>query len=59
MSMKILVLGGCGIQGKAILYDLSRNRDVSEVVCADAFLEGLSPFRKHLDMNKIKLKIFF
>jgi len=26
MSMKILVLGGCGIQGKAILYDLSRSR---------------------------------
>ena len=55
MSMKILVLGGCGIQGKAILYDLSRNRDVSEVICADAFPEGLLPSRKHLDMNKIKL----
>ena len=35
--MKILVLGGCGIQGKAILYDLSRNPNVSEVICADVF----------------------
>jgi len=53
--MKILVLGGCGIQGRAILYDLSRNPKVNEVVCADVFPESLSPFRKHLDMNKIKL----
>ena len=53
--MKILVLGGCGIQGRAILYDLSRNRDVREVVCADAFPESFSPFQKHLDMKKIKL----
>jgi saccharopine dehydrogenase-like NADP-dependent oxidoreductase len=53
--MKVLVLGGCGIQGKAILYDLSRNHEVTEVVCADAFPENLSPFEKFLDMAKIEL----
>ncbi len=53
--MKVLVLGGCGIQGRAILYDLSRNHEVNEVVCADVFPESLSPFQKHLDMKKIKL----
>jgi len=33
--MKVLVLGGCGIQGRAALYDLSRNPSVSQVTCAD------------------------
>jgi saccharopine dehydrogenase-like NADP-dependent oxidoreductase len=33
--MKVLVLGGCGIQGKAALYDLSRNESVDQVTCAD------------------------
>jgi saccharopine dehydrogenase-like NADP-dependent oxidoreductase len=33
--MKALVLGGCGIQGRAALYDLSRNPDVAQITCAD------------------------
>ena len=33
--MKVLVLGGCGIQGRAALYDLSRNVNVDYVICAD------------------------
>ena len=33
--MRILVLGGAGLQGKAVLYDLSRSRQVKEVVCAE------------------------
>ncbi len=33
--MKALVLGGCGIQGRAALYDLSRNPSVDQVICAD------------------------
>ncbi|MGB5422670.1 MAG: saccharopine dehydrogenase C-terminal domain-containing protein [Desulfobacterales bacterium] len=33
--MKALVLGGCGIQGRAALYDLSRNSNVDQVTCAD------------------------
>jgi saccharopine dehydrogenase-like NADP-dependent oxidoreductase len=33
--MKVLVLGGCGLQGRAALYDLSRNVSVDHVTCAD------------------------
>jgi lysine 6-dehydrogenase len=34
-AMKVLVLGGCGIQGRAALYDLSRNVSVEHITCAD------------------------
>jgi len=33
--MKVLVLGGCGIQGRAALLDLSRNPGVEQVTSAD------------------------
>jgi saccharopine dehydrogenase-like NADP-dependent oxidoreductase len=33
--MNVLVLGGCGIQGRGALYDLSRNPRVGRIVCAD------------------------
>jgi saccharopine dehydrogenase-like NADP-dependent oxidoreductase len=54
--MKILVLGGAGLQGKAVLHDLSRSPQVKEVVCADTNLAPLTPFSKFLDMNKIRLQ---
>jgi lysine 6-dehydrogenase len=40
--MKIIVLGGLGYQGKAAVIDLMRSTEVTEVVCADARLDGLS-----------------
>jgi len=52
--MKILVLG-CGMQGKAVLFDLSKSADVEEVICADVNPGNLGPFRDFLDMNKIKM----
>ncbi len=33
--MKIAVLGGLGIQGRAVVADLSRSPGVEEVLCAD------------------------
>jgi len=54
--MKILVLGGAGLQGKAVLHDLSRSPQVKELVCADTNLDPLSTFAKFLDMNKIRLQ---
>jgi lysine 6-dehydrogenase len=33
--MNILVLGGCGIQGKGALFDLSKNPLVDQIICAD------------------------
>jgi saccharopine dehydrogenase-like NADP-dependent oxidoreductase len=53
--MKILVLGGCGLQGKAVLHDLSRSSEVKEVVCADINLEPIRRIEKFLDMSKIGL----
>lgn len=55
--MKILVLGGAGLQGKAVLHDLSRSPHVKEVVCADINLAPLSAFKKFLDMDKIRLQV--
>ncbi|MGD9122444.1 MAG: saccharopine dehydrogenase NADP-binding domain-containing protein, partial [Desulfobacterales bacterium] len=33
--MNLLVLGGCGIQGRAALYDLSGKASVDHITCAD------------------------
>lgn len=54
--MKVLVLGGAGLQGRAVLHDLSKSTEVKEVVCADRTFESLSSFKKLLDMKKIKLE---
>ncbi len=42
--MQVLVLGGCGSQGRAALYDLSRNRNVAHITCADIRPELLDSF---------------
>ena len=58
--MKVLVLGGCGIQGRAALYDISRNPLVDRIVCADInpdlihsfeFLDTAKIYSQRLDAN--------
>ena len=51
--MKVLVLGGCGIQGRAALYDLSRNASVDHVTCADIQPELVHSF-DFIDKAKIQ-----
>jgi lysine 6-dehydrogenase len=51
--MKVLVLGGCGIQGRAALYDLSRNPSVDQVTCADIRPELIHSF-DFLDKARIQ-----
>lgn len=51
--MKVLVLGGCGIQGKAAVVDLSANPAVEEVICADANLDGLEAIKPFIDTAKV------
>ncbi len=51
--MIVLVLGGCGAQGRAAVYDLVRCPDVREVICADARLDALRHIRDFVDMSKI------
>ena len=55
--MRVLVLGGAGMQGKAVLHDLSRSPQVKAVVCADVHLGPLLPFSRFLDLNKITLQV--
>ena len=50
--MRVLVLGGCGSQGRAALYDLSRNDGVEQITCADSRPEVLDSF-DFIDKAKI------
>jgi lysine 6-dehydrogenase len=52
--MKVLVLGGCGQQGRAALYDLSRNASVDQVTCADIQPEHVHSF-DFIDTTKIQI----
>ena len=51
--MKVLVLGGCGSQGRAALYDLSRNASVEHIACADIQPEFVHSF-DFIDKAKIQ-----
>jgi len=51
--MRVLVLGGCGIQGRAALYDLSRNSGVAHMTCADIQPDLIDSF-DFIDTKKIK-----
>jgi saccharopine dehydrogenase-like NADP-dependent oxidoreductase len=51
--MNILVLGGCGIQGRGALYDLSKNDQVRQIICADVHPEILYEL-DYVDLKKIK-----
>ncbi|MFA1822605.1 saccharopine dehydrogenase family protein [Virgibacillus oceani] len=54
--MKIVVLGGAGLQGRAAIQDLGRNEAIKEIVCADVVFEALDAFSEYLDMDKIVKK---
>ena len=51
--MKIVVLGGLGIQGKAALADLSNSKIVKEIICADAHLDEWENISCWIDVKKI------
>ena len=52
--MRILVLGGCGIQGRTAVYDLVRSKAVKKVICADARLDALDLIKDFSDMSKVQ-----
>jgi len=52
--VKILVLGGCGIQGRAAVFDLVRSEGIQEVICADARMEGLHALGSFIDMANVR-----
>ena len=51
--MKIVVLGGLGLQGRAALIDLVRSPTVEEVICADSRLDSWAQFAETVDTKKI------
>jgi lysine 6-dehydrogenase len=52
--MRMLVLGGCGIQGRAAVFDLAKRPDVQEVICADATFEAMDEISAFVDMAKVR-----
>lgn len=51
--MQILVLGGCGIQGRTALHDLASDSEVTQIFCADQRFDELDQIRPFTDMDKI------
>jgi saccharopine dehydrogenase-like NADP-dependent oxidoreductase len=51
--MKIAVLGGLGMQGKAALLDLTRSERVHEIICADVSLKGWDKLAGIIEVSKI------
>ncbi len=57
-KMRAVVLGGCGIQGRTAVYDLSMQKNVEKVICADMNFDDLHKIEQFADMKKItKIKI--
>ncbi len=52
--MRVLVLGGCGIQGKTAVYDLTGTADVERVICADVNPDGIREISDFVDMSKVR-----
>ena len=52
--MKISVLGGLGLQGKAAVIDLSKSDMVDEVICADVSFDAWEEIAPFLDASKVK-----
>ena len=52
--MKLAVLGGLGMQGKAALYDLSRSTAVSHIICADANLDSWNTVTGFIDPDRVE-----
>jgi len=47
------VLGGLGLQGKAALLDLTRSKEVEEIICADVGSDGLKKMAGLFDADRV------
>lgn len=52
--MKIAVLGGLGLQGRAAIADLAANRGVEQVICVDTQPDGASRLAALCDLGKVR-----
>jgi lysine 6-dehydrogenase len=55
-NMKILVLGGCGMQGRTAVHDLAADPNIEKIICADLRFDDLEKIRPFTDMRKIILE---
>ncbi len=51
--MKVLLLG-CGLQGRAVLYDLARCPSVRSVTCADAAVDRVNAYLAQVRSDKLE-----
>ena len=54
--MKVMVLGGCGAMGRAIVRDLVENPEVGQIVVGDVDLGKARTFVKELRSDKVSAK---
>lgn len=52
--MKIAVIGGLGLQGRASVVDLAKNENITEVICADASLDNLDQIKSFPNFDKVR-----
>ena len=52
--MKVAVLGGLGMQGKAALADLSESEAVNNIICADASLNEWETVTGFVNPDKVE-----
>ena len=55
--MKIAVLGGLGLQGRAAIADLASSTDLEEVVCFDAAPDGAARLAGLADLSKVRFVV--
>ena len=55
--MKVLILGGCGIQGRTAIHDLAQDPEVEEIICADLSFDGLEAIKPFTPMDKIRTEV--
>lgn len=54
--MRILVLGGSGLQGRVAVWDLARSPAVSEIICADLSRDGLDSLPPYPGSGKVRFE---
>ena len=52
--MAVLVLGAAGMQGQAVLHDLSKCESVPEIIAADSKIDALMSYLKSLSCDRIR-----
>jgi saccharopine dehydrogenase-like NADP-dependent oxidoreductase len=55
--MKVAVLGGLGLQGRAAIADLAVSAGVEEVVCVDTAPDGAARLAGLADLNRVRFVV--